>query len=93
VLDLVLDDLGRNYPDLVSGAPRMLQSIAAKSGRYVPEMREISQSQAAAGLTPDLFAAYAEIYAGLSASQAAGRAPEEADPSAALDDVLASLDS
>jgi len=93
VLDIVLDDLGRNYPDLVSDAPRMLQSIAAKSGRYVPEMREIAQTQGAVGLTPDLFAAYAEIYAGLSVSDAAGRAPEEADASASLDDVLASLDS
>ena len=92
VLELVLDDLRRNVPDLVGNAPRVLQSIAAKSGRYVAEMEEISQTQAAAGLTPDLFAAYATIYSGLSTSAAARRTPEEADPAAALDDVLASLD-
>ena len=92
VLELVLDDLRRSVPDLVDSAPRVLQSIAAKSGRYVAEMEEISQTQAAAGLTPDLFAAYATIYSGLSSSAAARRTPEEADPGAALDDVLASLD-
>ena len=42
VLELVLDDLRRNYPELVDDAPRMLQSIAAKSGRYVAEMQEIA---------------------------------------------------
>ena len=71
---------------------RMLQSAAAKSGRYVAEMQEISDAQAAVGLTPDLFAAYAEVYAGLSTSEAARHAPEEADPEAPLADVLGALD-
>ena len=42
----------------------MLQSIAAKSGRYVAEMQEISATQEQAGLTPDLFEALATVYAG-----------------------------
>ena len=92
VLELVLDDLRRAYPELVADAGRILQSAAAKSGRYVAEMQEISQTQAAADLTPDLFAAYADVYAGLSTSEAARRAPEDADPAAALEDVLASID-
>ena len=91
VLEHVLDDLGRAYPELVDGASRTLQSAAAKSARFVAEMREISQAQAAAGLTPDLFAAYAVVYAGLSASEAARRTPEEADPAVPLGDVLTSL--
>ena len=62
VLELVLDDLRRHYPDLVDDAPRLLQSIAAKSGRYVAEMNQISASQESAGLTPDLFAAFATVY-------------------------------
>jgi len=92
VLEHVVEDLRRGYPDLVAGAPRMLQSAAAKSGRYVAEMQEISDAQAAVGLTPDLFAAYAEVYAGLNASEAARHAPEEADPEAPLADVLGALD-
>ena len=92
VLELVLDDLRRHYPELVDDAPRMLQSIAAKSGRYVAEMEEISATQGQAGLTPDLFAAFANVYAGLSHTAAAGRAPEQVDAGASLDDVLASLD-
>ena len=49
VLELVLDDLRRHYPDLVDDAPRLLQSIAAKSGRYVAEMEEIAATQEQAG--------------------------------------------
>lgn len=92
VLQFVLDDLGRHYPDLVDDAPRMLQSIAAKAGRYVAEMEEISASQAAAGLPPELFAALSKVFVELSRSPAATRAPEDADANARLEDVLASLD-
>jgi 3-hydroxyisobutyrate dehydrogenase-like beta-hydroxyacid dehydrogenase len=92
VLEHVLDDLGRSYPDLVDDAPRLLQSIAAKSGRYVAEMNEIAATQRAAGLTPALFEAFAAVYAGLSASAAAGIPPEEVDARARLEDVLASLE-
>ena len=59
VLDPVLDDLRRHYPDFVDDAPLLLQRIAAKSARYVAEMEEISATQEQAGLTPDLFAAFA----------------------------------
>jgi len=92
VLEFVLDDLGRHYPDLVDDAPRMLQSIAAKSGRYVAEMEEISSSQEAAGLPPELFAALAKVFAEMSRSPAALRSPEEADANARLEDVLESLE-
>ena len=91
VLQFVLDDLGRHYPGLVDDAPRMLQSIAAKSGRYVAEMDEISASQAAAGLPPELFAALAKVFDELSRSPAAARAPEEAHADARLEDVLGTL--
>jgi len=92
VLELVLADLGRHYPDLVDDAPRLLQSIAAKSGRYVAEMHEIAATQEAAGLTPDLFTALATVYLRLSGTEAASISPEQLDPSARLDDVLAALD-
>ena len=92
VLEPVLDDIRRNYPDAVDDAPRMLQSIAAKSGRYVAEMREIAKTQQEAGLTPDLFEALATVFLQLSETEAAGLAPEQVDPRAALEDVLASID-
>jgi len=92
VLDLVLDDISRHYPDFVDDAPRLLQSIAAKSGRYVAEMEEIAATQEQAGLTPDLFAAFAVVYLGLSHTEAAGSWPEQVDARVSLDDVLAALD-
>ena len=57
-----------------------------------PRWRRSRRRRRPPASTPDLFAAYATIYSGLSTSAAARRAPEEADPAAALDDVLASLD-
>ena len=79
VLEPVIDDLRRHYPEFVDDAPRMMQSIAAKSGRYVAEMEEIAASQRAVGLPPELFAALAKVYAELSRTSAAALAPEDAD--------------
>src|SRR4051794_19615964 len=92
VLEPVLDDLRRNYPELVDDAPRMLQSIAAKSGRYVAEMHEIASTQSHAGLTPALFEALATVFQQLSETDAARIPPEQVDARAALEDVLASID-
>jgi len=92
VLELVLDDINRHYPDFVDDAPRLLQSVVAKSSRYVAEMEEIAATQEQAGLTPDLFTAFAAVYLALSRSAAAGRAPEDFDARARLDDVLAAFD-
>ena len=92
VLEPVVDDIRRNYPEAVDDAPRMLQSISAKSGRYVAEMREIAATQREAGLTPDLFEALATVFLQLSETEAARLAPEHVDPRATLDDVLASID-
>lgn len=91
VLEVVLADLRRNYPELVESAPRILQSIAAKSGRYVAEMQEISATQQQVGLTPDLFEALATVYERLSRTEAATRPPELANPDVPLEDVLATL--
>ena len=91
VLDLVLDDLRRHYPDFVDDAPRLLQSIAAKSARYVAEMEEIAAAQEQAGLTPDLFRSFAAVYLELSRTAAAGRSPEETDAEARLEDTLEDL--
>lgn len=92
VLELVVDDLRRHYPDLVVDAPRLLQSVAAKSGRYVAEMEEIAASHEQAGLTPALFSAFAAVYLELSRTEPAGLSPEQANPEAKLEDVLAALD-
>ncbi len=88
VLELVLDDLRRHYPDLVDDASVLLQRIAAKSGRYVAEMGEIAATQAKAGLAPDLFQAFANLYGRMAESDLAAGEPEEADPALPLGLVL-----
>jgi 3-hydroxyisobutyrate dehydrogenase-like beta-hydroxyacid dehydrogenase len=60
---------------------------SAKAWRYVAEMQEIAATQAAAGLTPDLFDAMATVYADL-AERAFAHTPEDVPPELPLADVL-----
>jgi 3-hydroxyisobutyrate dehydrogenase-like beta-hydroxyacid dehydrogenase len=89
VLEHVLDDLREAMP--VERLNVTLARAATKAHRYVPEMREIAAAQAAAGLTPALFEAMAEVWEQLSRGELAGHAPEDVDGSLALEDVLARL--
>ena len=75
VLEHVLSDLRAGSPELVAHIERRLSSAAAKSGRYVAEMREIAATQDAAGLTPALFDAMADVFAALSESDLARPRP------------------
>jgi 3-hydroxyisobutyrate dehydrogenase-like beta-hydroxyacid dehydrogenase len=60
---------------------------ATKAWRYVAEMREISATQEAAGLTPELFAAIAGIFDEVSRTELARDDPESARELSA-DDVV-----
>jgi 3-hydroxyisobutyrate dehydrogenase-like beta-hydroxyacid dehydrogenase len=90
VRDVVLDDLSREWPDLVDGLGGMLGSASSKAHRYVAEMREIAAAQAAAGLGGELFEAMALLWSRV-ATTAAGHATPEAGRAASLDEVLAAL--
>lgn len=81
VLDHVVADLRTASPELVSNLERRLGNAAAKSERYVAEMREISATQAEVGLTPALFEAMAEVYAALASSPLARHTTPEDVPS------------
>jgi 3-hydroxyisobutyrate dehydrogenase-like beta-hydroxyacid dehydrogenase len=91
VLEHVMADLGQGAPELVSHVERRLATAATKSGRYVGEMRQIAASQAAAGLTPALFAAMAEIYTSLSETPLAAVSPEDVPRELPLSHVLEGL--
>ena len=91
VLAYVLDDLRVGSPDVVGSAERRLASAASKSARYVGEMREIAATQEAAGLTPALFEAMAQIYAAFATSDLARSAPEEIRADLVLEEVLERL--
>jgi len=88
VLEHVLADLHAAAPELVARAERRLASGATKSRRYVGEMHEIAATQSAAGLTPALFEAMAEIYAALAGTPLATMNPEEVPEELALTWVL-----
>ena len=87
----VLDDLRAGSPELVANVERRLASSASKSGRYVGEMREIAATQDAAGLTPALFEAMADVFGSLSKSELARSAPEAIPADLVLDEVLERL--
>ena len=90
VVEHVLADLvgtGLADPARVGGT---LGKASAKAWRYVPEMEEIAATQAAAGLTPELFLAVARVYEGL-AERALAEAPEDVPGDLPLAVVLARL--
>jgi 3-hydroxyisobutyrate dehydrogenase-like beta-hydroxyacid dehydrogenase len=91
VLEHVLADLRTAAPELVASVERRLAMAAAKAERYVGEMREIAAAQAAAGLTPALFEALAEVYARVAATPAAGASPEDAVAERPLAELLEEL--
>jgi 3-hydroxyisobutyrate dehydrogenase-like beta-hydroxyacid dehydrogenase len=91
VLEHVLEDLATSLPNLTEGAEHWIANSAAKSGRYVAEMRQIASTQAAAGLTPALFEAIAEVYEALARAPLASLSPEELDPDLSLEDALEAL--
>jgi 3-hydroxyisobutyrate dehydrogenase-like beta-hydroxyacid dehydrogenase len=91
VLEHVLSDLRIGAPELVSRVERRLANAATKSDRYVGEMHEIAASQSAAGLTPALFEAMADVYTVLSETPLAKENPEDLPRELSLADVLRRL--
>jgi 3-hydroxyisobutyrate dehydrogenase-like beta-hydroxyacid dehydrogenase len=91
VLEHVLADLQAAAPELVANVEARLARAAAKSGRYVAEMQEIASTQSAAGLTPALFDAMAEIYATLAETPLAEASPEDAPSNLSMRELLESL--
>lgn len=71
VLEPVMADLGESF-----GTPYEVALASTKAHRYVAEMLEISQSQAAAGLTPSLFEAFAAVWADVADRPLADGRPE-----------------
>jgi 3-hydroxyisobutyrate dehydrogenase-like beta-hydroxyacid dehydrogenase len=76
VLEHVVADLRAAAPQLVANVDRRVAVAASKSGRYAGEMREIAATQGAAGLTPALFEAIAEIYESMAATPLARKGSE-----------------
>lgn len=71
VLDEVLEDLGDEAD------PGAIAVAATKAARFVGEMRQIASAQRAAGLTPALFEAFAEVYGDIAATELAHGNPED----------------
>jgi len=87
VLDEVLADLAHNGLDKSAG----VAVSATKAHRFVDEMREIAAAQADAGLSPDLFAAFAEVYADVAGSELAKGDPESSDRPLTATEIVARL--
>ena len=87
VLDAVVGDLRDAGYDLL----RSVAISATKAHRYVAEMREISTAQAGADLNPDLFAAFADVYADIAATDLASGDPESVASSITAADIVARL--
>ena len=91
VLAQVLDDLHDSFPSQIDRAARSIAVSTTKAGRFVGEMHEIAATQSAAGLTPALFEAMAEVYGELARTPLAAQAPEEIPQGLELEVVLEQL--
>ena len=89
VLEPVLEDLRRAGLERTS----TVHSSAKKAHRFVAEMHEIAATQAGAGLTPHLFAAFAEVFADVARTSIAAGDPESIDPNLPASAVVAGLGS
>jgi 3-hydroxyisobutyrate dehydrogenase-like beta-hydroxyacid dehydrogenase len=89
VLEPVLEDLRRAGLERTS----TVHSSAKKAHRFVAEMHEVAATQAGAGLTPDLFAAFAEVFADVARTSIAVGDPESIDPNLPASAVVAGLGS
>lgn len=85
VVDAVLADIGED------SLPFQVASAASKAHRYVAEMREISATQGDAGLPASLFAAFAQVYAQVAATELATADAETVPRDISVDDVLRRL--
>lgn len=87
VLDTVVGELGER----LAGAAEVVRA-ATKADRFVGEMHQIAATQEAAGLTPALFDALAEVFANVATSPLAAENPEDvADDARPIADVIAEL--
>jgi 3-hydroxyisobutyrate dehydrogenase-like beta-hydroxyacid dehydrogenase len=91
VLEHVVADFRAAAPELVASVERRLAVAATKAHRYVGEMHEIAATQEAAGLTPSLFEAIAEVYEALARTPLARSSPEDIPENPPLPDVLERL--
>jgi 3-hydroxyisobutyrate dehydrogenase-like beta-hydroxyacid dehydrogenase len=87
VLDEVLADLARNGLERSAG----VAVSATKAHRFVDEMLQIAATQADAGLTPDLFVAFAGVYADVAGTELANGDPETGDRSLTPAEIVAQL--
>jgi 3-hydroxyisobutyrate dehydrogenase-like beta-hydroxyacid dehydrogenase len=87
VVEHVLDDLAETGLADRARTGETLARSSTKAWRYVPEMEEIAATQAGAGLTPELFRAFATVYADL-ADHAVADAPERVHDGTSLETFL-----
>ncbi|MGH3716017.1 MAG: DUF1932 domain-containing protein [Micromonosporaceae bacterium] len=88
----VLEPVMQDLTDGLGFDPAYRVALAAsKSPRFVPEMREIAATQGAAGLSPALFNAMAQVYAAITQGQLAEASPETVTDSMPPHEVAARL--
>jgi 3-hydroxyisobutyrate dehydrogenase-like beta-hydroxyacid dehydrogenase len=86
-----LADTAREWPDDVPTWHLDVALAATKAWRFVGEMREIAATQADADLPAALFDGVAAAYEHAAGSTLGHTAPENLDPTATVDDILAAL--
>lgn len=76
----------------MEGAGSAVARATTKSARYVPEMRQIAETQAGADLPRELFEGVATAYEALSKRELAAKSPEDVPSGLEVEEALDLLD-
>lgn len=91
VVSFVLDDISSSFREHLTSAATQIALAASKSDRYPGEMRQIAQTQGAAGARPELFEAFALVFEQARRSLLGTLTPEQAAEQHDLAAVLLAL--
>lgn len=86
-----LADTARAWPDDVPTWHHSVAISATKAWRFVDEMHQIAQTQAAAGLPPELFDGVAAAYERAARTALGAASPEDIGPDVTVAEVLGNL--
>ncbi len=86
-----LADTAREWPDAVPNWHTAVAKSATKAWRLLPEMHQIAQTQAAAGLPAELFEGVAAAYERAARTELGHADPEDVGAADSVDSVLARL--
>ncbi|MGC9395126.1 MAG: DUF1932 domain-containing protein [Anaerolineae bacterium] len=91
VEETLIAEFKQSQADRFVGIERSLPRVPVKARRFVGEMEEMAKMYDALGLSPNMLAGAAKVYALIGSTPLADRTPEDTSPFPTLDEALATF--